>query len=191
MHLTGTLPKGGTSAVGRSASNDSFREIGTTLRESFPVICPNCGHEGSTADGNSDKKVIFKTTSLPAKQTRDPGQFSNGHRQIKHIPDNGHINPVYEESPTSAKSTDMATITGSDIGTSSVNEYRKSFAQTHLFKPQYVVFSNDQNDTKHVPVPRKVPFPVNYCPVHGVKFSSQIKASVYQTLTVDPTIQAS
>ena len=190
MHLTGTLPKGGTSAVGPSTSDDSFREIGTTSRESFPGICPNCGHKESAADGNTDKKVICRTTSLPAKQIQDPGQFSNGHRQIKHIPDNGHINPVYEEAPSRARSTDIATITGSDIGTSSVNEYRKSFAQTHLFKPQYVVFSNDQNDTKYMPVRRKVSLPINYCPVHGVKFSNQTKANVYQTVTVDPTIQA-
>ena len=187
MHLTGALPKPG-AAIDGPSSQDSIREIGATSSEPFRGVCPNCGHKTSSAIGNTNKKAVLRTTSLPANPTQEQGHFVKGHGQIKHIPNTGHINPVYEESPERTRP-DLATITGSDSSVNSVNEYRQSFAQTHLFKPQYIIFNNNQNDTKYVPVPRKLLVPSSYCPMHGVKFSNQTKASVNQTVTVNPIEQ--
>ena len=91
------------------ANQDSIREIGATSGEPLPGVCPNCGYKKSSTIGNTDRKAVFRTTSLPANPTQGQGHFAKGLGQIRHMRDTGHINPVYEESPVRTRS-DLSTI---------------------------------------------------------------------------------
>ena len=175
MNLTGTLPKSVSSSV-RSSRRGALPDMDPTYRESSRSMCTNCGHKVVTVS-TDDKNSLSRSVSAPAGHSQSHLIYRHG--QVSALPDNGQINPVYEESPGPERPrSDLLSVTAADLSCKNKREYRNSFVQTHMFKPQYLVCKNESNDPKLLPVPRQRPVPTNYCPVHGVQFKDETKVNV-------------
>ena len=175
MNLSGTLPKSASSSV-RSSRRGVLPEMDPTYRESSRSMCTNCGHKVVTVS-TDDRNSLSRSVSAPAGQSQSHLIYRRG--QVSDLPDNGQINPVYEESPGPGRTrSDLLSVTAADLSSKNTGEYRKSFVQTHMFKPQYLVCKNESNDPKLLPVPRQRSVPTNYCPVHGVQFKDETKVNV-------------
>ena len=184
MNLTGTLPKAASSS-GRSSQRNTLSEIDPTYRESSRSICTNCGHKLAIVSAEH-RNSLSRSISAPAGQSQSYLIYRHG--QVSALPDNGQINPVYEESPGPERTLpDLPTVTSSTLSLKNTGEYRKSFVQTHMFKPQYLVCNNESNDPRLLPVPRQRPVPTNYCPIHGVQFKDKTKVNVNSTAKEDRT----
>ena len=184
MNLTGTLPKSA-SSTGRSSQRGALPELDPTHRESSRSMCTNCGHKVPIVS-TDDRSSLSRSVSAPAGQTQTHLIYRHG--QLTALPDNGQINPVYEESPGPGRTRhDLPTVTATDLNLKNTGEYRNSFVQTHMFKPQYLVCNNESNDPKLLPVPRKRSVPTNYCPIHGVQFKEETNANVSSEVKEDRT----
>ena len=190
----GTLPKSTTSSGRTSHRRATLRDIDPRFpreqQQSSRSICTTCGHRFSLGSPAGDhRNSLSRSISAP---TGGQTQSHVIYRPTQITPltlESGSVNPVFEEPPSilpppsdKYQPKELNTVTAVSDNS---KDYRKSFVQTHMFKPQYLVCCNESNDPQLYQVPRLRPVPANYCPLHGVKFDEEKKGITTSSLKED------
>ncbi len=133
----------------------------STTSTPFHGTCPHCGSKLEQPGASADQ-ALARSPSLPDRQGEDSASDN-----LEHTPA-GQVNAAYDASLETRKSGSAGLILKLEDST----RYRGSFAQTHLFKPQFVALglSLNKHVATYVPVPREVLSSSSYCFVHGADF---------------------